>query len=238
MENATIRHGWPHRPADLCESRKLQATATLPARGVQAHYILANSRHSARHQHAGQRGCCLQTVFEADPQHWQSGTIRSRMGDPSSLARLPFMRARVQNIEMDLGVLEKSGATYMQFNAGGAACDDLRLAYSKIMTEYEIYSEDAVSDLPQVSCPDPSPRPRSRKVLAVAGRGCCSVLLQLGSERAACVPVRVCWTPWVAGSARGMASGWVLDSSTAIVPVRDSQAWLRGRPEAPCLSLT
>ena len=106
-------------------------------------------------------------MFEADPCHWQSGTIRSRMGDPSDLERLPFMRARVQNIEMDLGVLEKSGATYMQFNAGGAACDDLRLAYSKIMTEYEIYSEDAVSDLPQVSRPDPSPMAKVQR------RACC-----------------------------------------------------------------
>lgn len=61
------------------------------------------------------------------------------------------MRARVQNIEMDLGVLEKSEATYMEFNAGGVACDDLRLAYSKIMTEYEVYHEDEFPDMAGVS---------------------------------------------------------------------------------------
>lgn len=64
---------------------------------------------------------------------------------------LPFMRARVQNIVMDLGTLEKSGATYMEFNAGGVACDDLRLAYSKIMTEYEVYKEDDFPEHENVS---------------------------------------------------------------------------------------
>ena len=191
MKSATIRHGGPHWQA------KLLSESQAPSFGNPAWPRRASTldacKQSARagRQCAGQWGCCLQTVFEADPCHWQSGTIRSRMGDPSDLDRLPFMRARVQNIEMDLGVLEKSGATYMQFNAGGAACDDLRLAYSKIMTEYEIYSEDAVSDLPQVSCPDPSPRQRSRGVL-VASRGRSSVLLYLGSGPAACVPIRVC----------------------------------------------
>ena len=91
--------------------------------------------------------------MEADPQHWQSGAIRSRLGDPEDIPRLPFMRARVFNVEMDLGVLEKSGATYLRFGASGLSCDDLRLAYSKIMTEYEVVreeGEDTVSDLPQV----------------------------------------------------------------------------------------
>ena len=92
----------------------------------------------------------LQTIFEADPRHWQSGAIRSRLGNPGDIPRLPFLRAKVQNIEMDLGVLEKSQATYMEFNAGGVACDDLRLAYSKIMTEYEVYHEDEFQDLSMV----------------------------------------------------------------------------------------
>jgi hypothetical protein len=93
----------------------------------------------------------LQTVFEADPKFWQSGAIRSRLGNPEDIPRLPFIRARLQNVEMDLGVLEKSGATYMQFHAGGAVCDDLRLAYSKIMTEYEVYNEDDFDEMPRVS---------------------------------------------------------------------------------------
>ncbi len=49
----------------------------------------------------------LQTVFEADPKHWQSGAIRSRLGNPGDIPRLPFMRARLLNVEMDLGLLEK-----------------------------------------------------------------------------------------------------------------------------------
>lgn len=58
----------------------------------------------------------------------------------------------MQDVEMDLGVLEKSQATYMEFNAGGVVCDDLRLAYSKIMTEYEVYNEDEFEEMPDVSC--------------------------------------------------------------------------------------
>ena len=93
----------------------------------------------------------MQTVFEADPRHWQSGAIRSRLGNPGDIARLPFLRAKVQDVEMDLGLLEKSQATYMEFNAGGVVCDDLRLAYSKIMTEYEVYNEDEFEEMPDVS---------------------------------------------------------------------------------------
>jgi len=44
----------------------------------------------------------------------------------------------------------RCGATYMQFHCGGAACDDLRLAYSKIMTEYEVYNEDDFEEMPRV----------------------------------------------------------------------------------------
>lgn len=93
----------------------------------------------------------MQTVFEADPRHWQSGAIKSRLGNPGDIARLPFLRAKVQDVEMDLGLLEKSQATYMEFNAGGVVCDDLRLAYSKIMTEYEVYNEDEFEEMPDVS---------------------------------------------------------------------------------------
>lgn len=94
----------------------------------------------------------LQTVLEANPRHWQSGAIRSRLGDPGDIPRLPFVRLRVQNIDMDLGVLEHSGATYMQFAVEGATCDDLRLAYSKIMTEYEVYNEDTFDEQASGSC--------------------------------------------------------------------------------------
>ena len=43
----------------------------------------------------------------------------------------------------------------MQFHAGGAACDDLRLAYSKIVTEYEVYNEDDFEEMPQVRPSNP-----------------------------------------------------------------------------------
>lgn len=89
-------------------------------------------------------------MFEADSRHWQSGAIRSRLGDPGDIPLLPFLRVRVQAVEMDLGVLEQSGSTYMRFAAGGATCDDLRLAYSKIMTEYEVVTEDTFREADEV----------------------------------------------------------------------------------------
>ena len=94
----------------------------------------------------------VQTVLEADSRHWQSGAIRSRLGEPGDIPLLPFLRVRVHNVEMDLGVLARSGATYMEFAAGGATCDDLRLAYSKIMTEYEVYNDDTFDEGAEVRC--------------------------------------------------------------------------------------
>ena len=123
----------------ICPSRNRSDQLLLPA----AHSQFISQLYVSN--------CCVQTIFEADPRHWQSGAIRSRLGNPGDIPMLPFMRATVQSVVMDLGLLEKSGATYMEFNAGGVACDDLRLAYSKIMTEYEVYKEDTFEESTDVS---------------------------------------------------------------------------------------
>ena len=94
----------------------------------------------------------MQTILEADPRHWQSGAIKSRLGDPATLTRLPFLRAVVQDLSMDLGTLARTGATYMRFTAKYVAADDLRLAYSKIMTEYEVTAEPSDSQSEAIAC--------------------------------------------------------------------------------------
>ena len=64
------------------------------------------------------------------------------------LARLPFLRLKIQGIGLDVGTLATSHATYVNITATEMAMDDLRLAYSKIMTEYEV-TDDEGSDDPE-----------------------------------------------------------------------------------------
>lgn len=84
----------------------------------------------------------MQSMFEADPAFWQSGAIHSRLGDINELARLPFLRLKIQGIGLDLGLLAASKATYISLTAAEVTLDDLRLAYSKIMTEYEVTDDE------------------------------------------------------------------------------------------------
>ena len=106
----------------------------------------------------------MQSIFEADPAFWQSGAIHSRLGDVQDLSRLPFLRLKVQSIGLDLGLLAASKATYINFTAAELTVDDLRLAYSKIMTEYEVTDDegsDADGEEGHASSSLPHPAPSS-----------------------------------------------------------------------------
>ncbi|KAK9867091.1 hypothetical protein WJX84_006946 [Apatococcus fuscideae] len=72
-------------------------------------------------------------VMEAQASIWQSGAFRNVT--PSATGTLPFFRAAITDIQMDLAIFERSGATYMQFDGSSIQADDLRLAYSKVMTD-------------------------------------------------------------------------------------------------------
>ncbi len=75
----------------------------------------------------------MQAVMEAQASIWQSGAFRNV--SPSSTGTLPFFRAAITDVQMDLAIFERSGATYMQFDGSSIKADDLRLAYSKVMTD-------------------------------------------------------------------------------------------------------
>lgn len=113
----------------------------------------------------------MQSIFEADPAFWQSGAIHSRLGDIRDLSRLPFLRIKVQGVGLDLGTLINSKATYIKITAADLAADDLRLAYSKIMTEYEVTDEegsDVEDGTVQASAMGPAPGPSSFETAASA----------------------------------------------------------------------
>lgn len=76
---------------------------------------------------------CLQAVMEAQASIWQSGAFRNVT--PASTGTLPFFRAAITDVQMDLAIFEKSEATYMQFDGSSIHFDDLRLAYSKVITD-------------------------------------------------------------------------------------------------------
>ena len=71
--------------------------------------------------------------MEAQASIWQSGAFRNVT--PSSTGTLPFFRAAITDVQMDLAMFQRSGATYMQFDGSSIQADDLRLAYSKVMTD-------------------------------------------------------------------------------------------------------
>ena len=71
--------------------------------------------------------------MEAQASIWQSGAFRNVT--PSATGTLPFFRAAITAVQMDLAIFERSGATYMQFDGSSIQADDLRLAYSKVMTD-------------------------------------------------------------------------------------------------------
>ena len=110
----------------------------------------------------------VQSIFEADPAFWQSGAIHSRLGDTRDLSRLPFLRLKVQGIGLDLGLLAKSKATYVNFTAAEFTVDDLRLAYSKIMTEYAV-TDDEGSDVADAGEGGGPTTPRPSSFAAAAG---------------------------------------------------------------------
>ncbi len=76
----------------------------------------------------------LQTLFEADPKLWQTGSFASAAAHNGPL--MPFAQGTVRQIKMDLVQLADTGNTHMVISADSIAIDDLRLAYSQIMNNH------------------------------------------------------------------------------------------------------
>ena len=76
----------------------------------------------------------LQTLFEADPKLWQTGSFASAAAHTGPL--MPFAQGTVRQIKMDLVQLADSGNTHMIISADSISIDDLRLAYSQIMNNH------------------------------------------------------------------------------------------------------
>ena len=76
----------------------------------------------------------LQTLFEADPNMWQTGSFDNAASRKSPV--MPFAQGAVRNIKMDLVQLEGTGNTHMIISADSINIGDLRLAYSQIMNNH------------------------------------------------------------------------------------------------------
>ena len=76
----------------------------------------------------------VQTLFEADPKLWQTGSFASAATHKGPL--MPFAQGAVHHIKMDLVQLAGSGNTHMVISADSITVDDLRLAYSQIMNNH------------------------------------------------------------------------------------------------------
>lgn len=76
----------------------------------------------------------LQTLFEADPNMWQTGSFDNAASRKSPV--MPFAQGAVRNIKMDLVQLEGIGNTHMIISADSINIGDLRLAYSQIMNNH------------------------------------------------------------------------------------------------------
>ena len=76
----------------------------------------------------------MQTLFEADPKLWQTGSFANAAAHKGPL--MPFAQGTVRHIKMDLVQLADSGNTHMIISADSISVDDLRLAYSQIMNNH------------------------------------------------------------------------------------------------------
>ena len=85
----------------------------------------------------------MQTLFEADPKLWQTGSFANAASHKGPL--MPFAQGSVQHIKMDLVQLADSGNTHMVISADSITVDDLRLAYSQIMNNHIAEQQNSVS---------------------------------------------------------------------------------------------
>lgn len=76
----------------------------------------------------------MQTLFEADPELWQTGSFANAAAHKGPL--MPFGQGTVNQVKMDLVQLADSGNTHMVISADSITIDDLRLAYSQIMNNH------------------------------------------------------------------------------------------------------
>ena len=84
--------------------------------------------------------CNMQVMLEAEPRQWQSGYARPG-GTPEQLH--PFLAGAFKQVVLDLAVLRDSGATHIGISAASVQADDLRLAYSPVLTQLDIVRKDA-----------------------------------------------------------------------------------------------
>ena len=78
--------------------------------------------------------------------HTPSHFVHAQVAD---VKRLPFLRIKLHDACLDLATLAESAATYINITTEQAACDDLRLAYCKVMTEYDVSGQDEGQEDPQ-----------------------------------------------------------------------------------------
>lgn len=85
----------------------------------------------------------MQTLFEADPKLWQTGSFANAAAHKGPL--MPFAQGTVHHIKMDLVQLADSGNTHMVISADSVTVDDLRLAYSQIMNNHIAEQQNSTS---------------------------------------------------------------------------------------------
>ena len=85
----------------------------------------------------------MQTLFEADPKLWQTGSFDNAATHKGPL--MPFAQGSVHHIKMDLVQLSDSGNTHMVVSADSITVDDLRLAYSQIMNNHIAEQQNSTS---------------------------------------------------------------------------------------------
>ena len=83
---------------------------------------------------------------KAQTTHTPSHCAHAQVAD---VKRLPFLRIKLHDACLDLATLAESAATYINITTEQAACDDLRLAYCKVMTEYDVSGQDEGQEDPQ-----------------------------------------------------------------------------------------
>ncbi|KAK9815754.1 hypothetical protein WJX72_009012 [[Myrmecia] bisecta] len=87
------------------------------------------------------------SVFEADAALWQSDAFKHSLA--TSHTSLPFLKCVLTTVQMDLAVLRHSKSTHISITSSAVAADDLRLAYSHMLSEIENVPEHPAQALPR-----------------------------------------------------------------------------------------
>lgn len=109
----------------------------------------------------------MQTLFEADPELWQTGSFANAAAHKGPL--MPFAQGAVNQIKMDLVQLADSGNTHMVISADSITVDDLRLANSQIMNNHIAEQQSGTSSTASASEAQAAIPPSSPLVARVPG---------------------------------------------------------------------